>query len=109
MTSTSIPVLTPPADLTHKTLGPFEADVEPHRAAAGPGLVLDLSSVAFINSTGLGFLVHLGKQMAESDRRLALAGANRKVERLIRLVGLGEMLPLFKTVPDASRYVAQAR
>ena len=109
MSAAPIPILVPPKDLTHKTLGPFEGEVAPLRDGDGPGLVLDLSDVNFINSTGLGFLVHLGKDLGESGRRLALAGASRRVDRLIRMVGLGNMLPLFKSVPEATRYVGQAR
>lgn len=109
MSKAPVPILIPPKDLTHKTLPPFESEVEPHRAGEGPGIVLDLSEVNFINSTGLGFLVHLGKDLGEAGRRLALAGASRRVDRLIRMVGLGNMLPLFKNVPEASRYVDQAK
>lgn len=98
-------VVSPPRDLNQRTLDEFRDAVEPHVEAEGPGIVFDLDPLNFVNSTGLGYIVAVGKRLAEQNRRLALARANRQVEKLIRMVGLNQVLPLFKSLPDAAKHV----
>ena len=108
MSSNDVPVLTPPAELNHKTLPGLRDAAQPYLDADGPGVVVDLASVKFVNSEGLGFLLHLGKDLAEQKRRLALAGPNRKVDRVIRMIGLDQLVPIFKTTAEAVRHVEVA-
>lgn len=98
-------VLSTPDDLNRHTLAGFKDDVEPHVGAEGPGIVLDLAALNFVNSTGLGYIVHVGKRLAEQGRRLALARPSRSVDKLIRMIGLNQVLPLFKTLPEAAQHV----
>jgi anti-sigma B factor antagonist len=105
MSALRVPVVTPPRELTDASLPAFEAQVEPLLAGAGPGMVLDLAGVSFINSTGLGFLVKVGMKLDAANRRLALARPDRNIERTLRLIGLDQKLPLFKTLGDATGFV----
>lgn len=106
MTSARIPVVAPPAELTDQSLDGFEEALRPVVSGAGPGLVLDLGDVSFINSTGLGYLVKLGMRLDREHRCFALARPIRAVERTIRLIGLDAKLPLFDTLEAASGFVA---
>lgn len=106
MTGPDIPIVAPPAELTDASLEGFEATLRPFVKGAGPGLVLDLEGVVFINSTGLGYIVKLGMQLDRQQRRFALARPARQVERTIRLIGLDSKLPLFGTLEEASGFVA---
>ena len=108
MTAALVPVLTPPEELQDNSLIEFEAEVTPHFASQGPGLVLDLNGVRFISSTGLGYFVRLGMRLDENGRRIALAAPNRKMTKLMRLTGLDHLLPQFRTVAEAQDYVAKA-
>lgn len=83
----------------------FESQLEPLLDGTGDGVVLDLGEVRFINSAGLGCLVKAGMQLDRQGRRLALACPERSVEATLRLVGLDSMLPLFKSVQEASDFV----
>jgi anti-anti-sigma factor len=107
MTRLMVPVLIPPREITDDSLGGFEETLRPHAEAEGPGIVLDLAEVAFINSTGLGSLVKLGMRLDQQRRRLALARPGRRVERTLRLIGLDAKLPVFRSVEEAQAFVQQ--
>jgi anti-sigma B factor antagonist len=101
----SVQVLASPKHLTRETLDAFKAEVDRFIDADGPGVVFDMAGTEFLNSTGLGYIVNVGKTLSERGRRLALARPTPAVERLIRMVGLDEMLNLRRTLEDATAYV----
>ena len=105
MSTEDVRVLVPPKHLTRDTLDEFKAEVDPFVHGEDPGLVFDMHGTDFLNSTGLGYIVNIGKTLSEQGRRLALARPTGPVERLIRMVGLDQMLPLHRTVEDAVAYV----
>lgn len=104
-------VVCPPKELNQHTLEAFEAEVEPHVApvegedSARPGIVFDLRELEFVNSTGLGYMVAIGKRLSEQNRRLALACATKQIDKLIRMVGLNQVLPMFKALAEAAIHV----
>jgi anti-anti-sigma factor len=101
-------VVVAPTSITGQTLPGLEAASEPHLVATGPGVVFDLSQVGFISSEGLGFFVKVGKRLGDQGRAIALAAPARAVDRLFRVVGLDAVLPLFKTVAEASAHVTRS-
>lgn len=106
----AIPVLIPGTELNREALKALKLEVGPLLQAeqAGPGLVIDMGGVTFINSTALGYVVWVGKELSEQGRRIALARPQRKIEKLLRIVGLSIMLPHFKSVHEAERHVGAA-
>ncbi len=106
MLSAEVPIVAPPVEITDQSLDSFEEALRPHVSGSGPGLVVDLQAVSFINSTGLGYLVKLGMRLDREQRRFALARPVRQVERTIKLIGLDAKLPLFHTLEEASGFVA---
>ncbi|MEO9516706.1 MAG: STAS domain-containing protein [Paracoccaceae bacterium] len=63
-------------------------------------VVLDLSAVQFIDSSGLGAIVASMKQLGR-DRKLALAGLTPTVEKVFRLTRMDSVFPLFTTLDGA--------
>jgi anti-anti-sigma factor len=108
MSDSSIPVVQPPRELTAETLAGFEAELVTQLRSPGPGIVLDLSDVEFISSAGLGLIVKYGMRLDAQDRRLAMARAARVVEKTIRLLGLDRKMPLYRSVGEATQFVAGA-
>jgi len=102
MSREAVPVLVPPAEITEKSDAQLRAALAPYLDGEGPGIVLDLELVEFINSSGLGTLVQVGMRLDGSGRRLALARPNKTVERTLRLVGLDAKMPMFRSVEEAS-------
>jgi anti-sigma B factor antagonist len=67
----------------------------------GPDLVvLDLSKVDFIDSSGLGAIVAAMKHMG-SDRTLALAGLTPTVQRVFQLTRMDSVFSVFPTLDGA--------
>lgn len=62
-----------------------------------PWLVVDLSSVSFIDSTGLGVLIGASKRMEEDGGSLRLVVAEPRILKLFEITGL---LDLFTIVPS---------
>ena len=78
----------------------FKEDMR-HRTNGSDGrVVLDLSDVNFIDSSGLGAIVAAMKQLGPG-RSLALAGLQPNVEKVFRLTRMDTVFPLHLTLNDA--------
>src|SRR3954447_25273305 len=68
-------------------------------AYASPGgrLVLDLSDVAFIDSTALGMILKAAAQLDESGTNLAVVVPEGPVRRLLELTNLTQRFRMFAT------------
>ncbi len=51
-------------------------------------LELDLTGVAFMDSSGLGVILGRYRTLSRRGGRLALRGANRHVDRILRMAGV---------------------
>lgn len=101
MTANNVPVLTPPTEITERSVDELKAVLGPHMDAEGPGVVLDLEDVEFINSSGLGTLVQIGMRLDGAGRRLTFARPNKTIERMLKLVGLNSKMPMFRSIDEA--------
>lgn len=66
-----------------------------------PLVVLELSGVAFCDSSALGAFVEVFRRRAEAGLRFALAGVQPEVRRVMELTRLVDVLPLHDTVSRA--------
>lgn len=66
-------------------------------------VVLDLSAVTFIDSSGLGAIVATLKHLAP-ERRLTLAGLTGPVDRVFRLTRMDSVFNLYPTVAVALQH-----
>lgn len=85
-------------DVTDGSPGDAPADV-----------VVDLTHVGFIDSTGLGELVGARKALARHDATLHLAVTSGRILRLLSLTGLDEMLPVHRSRDEALAAIAAPR
>lgn len=77
---------------------------EDMREKTDPGpdrVILDLSSVTFIDSSGLGAIVAVMKQLGEG-RQLDLAGLTPMVEKVFRLTRMDTIFTLYPSLDDAA-------
>lgn len=70
--------------------------------AAPPRVMLDLSGVTFLDSSGLGALVAVMKLLGP-DRRLELCGLTPAVERVFRLTRMDTVFTVHRAVPGDLR------
>jgi anti-anti-sigma factor len=55
-------------------------------------IVLDLTELAFLDSTGLRLMITADARAREQDRRLEIVNANSMIQRVLRLTRLDERL-----------------
>ena len=67
-------------------------------------LVVDLDSVSFIDSSGLGVLVGALRRTKERSGSLRLVCTRDAVLKIFRITGLDKVFPIFSTVGDASAF-----
>lgn len=78
----------------------FKEDMRTEAEGGAERVVLDLTGVEFIDSSGLGAIVASMKQLGK-DRRLDLAGLHPFVEKVFRLTRMDTVFKLYPTLDDA--------
>ncbi|TQN27519.1 SpoIIAA-like anti-anti-sigma regulatory factor [Haloactinospora alba] len=73
------------------------SDVDTH----GPWMILDLSELDFMDSSGLNVIINAYRAVTERGGSLALAAPNERVTKVVRLVGLHRQVPVHNTVSAA--------
>ena len=63
-------------------------------------LVVDLSAVGFLDSTGLGVLVKALKRTREHDGTLDLVATDERILKVFRITGLDAVMPLHASLDD---------
>ena len=80
----------------------FLADAPKRVLAEGGGHVLiDLSRINYIDSTGIGELVGYLGRFQEVQRKLILVEPSDQIRKLLRVAHLDELFPIFDSLEDA--------
>ena len=83
----------------------FKEDMRMETEEGPDRVILDLSSVAFIDSSGLGAIVAAMKQLGD-DRSLDLAGLTPMVQKVFHLTRMDTVFKLFASLDDAKAAVS---
>jgi anti-sigma B factor antagonist len=75
----------------------LQAELNPLSQVPGAALVVDLSGVDFIDSTGLGVIVTTLKHVREADGTLDVVVCTPRVLKVFALTGLDVVIPLHET------------
>src|SRR6266403_1805549 len=74
-----------------------------------PVLILDLSGVDFIDSTGLAAVVEYFRDAAEYEGILCLTGLNETLKAIFEVVNLNKTIPIFASTPAAKIALKEGR
>jgi anti-anti-sigma factor len=66
-----------------------------------PLLIVDLSALEFTDSTGVQVLLDIRVMMNDRGGKLALAGPQNTVARVLNLVGADQLIPVYPSVEEA--------
>ena len=69
------------------------------------GIVLDLSNLEAVSSSGLGAMLNLAQILAERDGRLVLASVKPKLEGLLEMLGIKERFTIADSIERAKQAV----
>lgn len=83
------------------TVSGLRQAISDHLAAGLTLLVLDISAVTFMDSTGLGVLVGAGKKAAGLGGSMRLVCDNPRILRLLKVTGLSRALTVVPSREEA--------
>jgi anti-sigma B factor antagonist len=84
--------------LTMENVTPFLNAVRRENAST---MILDLTGVPYLDSSGLGSLVSACTSCAKSGRRIALTGVNKRVQKVFEITRIEQVFLTFPTLSDA--------
>src|SRR6267142_1789291 len=84
--------------LSLETVHNFIQTLPPDPAAR---LILDLSSVSFLDSAGVGALVQIFVHRRNQGQRFALTGLTKQSTAVLQVAGLFKLLPIHASVEEA--------
>jgi len=64
-------------------------------------LLLDLTGVNYIDSTGLGILIGIKRRCTERGGKVFLVSSSDRITNLFSITGLNKIFTIFKTVEEA--------
>lgn len=64
-------------------------------------LIVDLSGLGFMDSTGVQVLLDIRVMMNDRGGRLALASPRATVARVLNLIGADQLIPVYDSVAEA--------
>ncbi|MDJ0976419.1 MAG: STAS domain-containing protein [Planctomycetota bacterium] len=89
------------------TVEEFQMAVTP-LASSGRSVVLDLSGIGLVDSSGLGAILKLSRQLRGEGRTLALCVESPAVKAVVRMIGLQRVVGTFAQVPEAVEHCVKA-
>jgi anti-sigma B factor antagonist len=65
-----------------------------------PSVVIDLTDVSFMDSSGLGVIVRALKRCREAENDLDLVITNERVLKVFGITGLDQVIPIHSSIQD---------
>ena len=100
---TAVVVRVEVARLVYATLDSFVDQVSDHLETDRPAVVFDLSPVNYLDSAAIGCLMDLFRRASAKRGRIALSGVLDRVERMLRMTGAHEFIPIYASSDEAVR------
>ena len=100
-TSGDFHVLELAGDIDVETARTLRAHIVDRFSVPAAQVIVDLSGVDFMDSSGLGALVS-GWQLTREDGTFRIAGANPVVRRVFSITGMEDVFSLYPSVEEAA-------
>lgn len=72
------------------------------------GIIIDLSAVNYISSSGLKTIVSAWREQRRNGGNLVLCGLGPRLREIFEMVGFTQILGIFDTVADAETFLRSA-
>jgi anti-sigma B factor antagonist len=80
----------------------LDAAVSKLLAADQKRFVFDISTLDYVDSSGVGMLVACLTKIKKAGGELKVAGANPRIRRILSMTGVETVLPMFESVAAAT-------
>ena len=64
-------------------------------------IIIDLKSVPYLDSSGVGFIISLLKFMRQKEGKMVITNLNEKVKRVCELTKLDEVIDVYESIDRA--------
>jgi anti-sigma B factor antagonist len=99
----AVMVLRPMGPLVQADVDQFKSRLKKLRIDSMGRIVVDISSVAYVDSTGLEALVEANEELSQAGQILKLCGVNETVREVLGLTDLDGLFEHFDDVTSAVR------
>ena len=99
----AVTVLKPNGALIREDMDQFQARLEETQVKSYGRIVLDVSAVPYVDSSGLEALMKATDLLADSGHALKLCGVNETVREVLDLTDLSSMFEFFADINSAVR------
>jgi anti-sigma B factor antagonist len=103
-----VPVLAVRGELDLYTAREFEERLLALVESGARGLVVDLSTSTFVDSSGCRALLHAARSLRQRGGRLVVVNRDPEVARILEVMGLDEFLDIVPREDDAQAMAAAA-
>lgn len=62
----------------------------------------NIAGVSYVDSSGIGFITVIAKELAREEKKLTLCCVNSDIKALFELVQLGKFIPMFENDSDVA-------
>jgi len=100
-------VVAPSGEIDLATAPQLREGLEQAELQASSGLIIDLSGVGFIDSTGIGELVGCHRRCHEQGRPLAFVVPGGTITKILRVTGMDSVFELHQDEASAAESVAR--
>ncbi len=88
-------------ELDIESSGNFKDEAENKISNGYANMIVDLSKVAYVDSSGLGSLIALQKDARLNGGGLAIVGASEQIRRTMEITQLDKLFEFYDTVEEA--------
>jgi anti-sigma B factor antagonist len=96
----NIVIVKPHADIRIKTILSLKSHLELLEKEAEFAIAIDLSMVAFIDSSGIGLLANFARRVSKRNIMTCLFNYSREVKELLDITGIDQAMRLFDREKD---------
>lgn len=100
--------ITVSGELDLGTVNTFRAHLD-MAAHHGGGIVLDVQDLRYLDSSGINALLNTQRALSLLGQRMAIVGPSKMIRRILGVVNIEELIPVFASVEAALGYVRAHR
>ena len=92
-------------EININSLTETRSKVDALRLDQHPRIIVNLEKVSFFDSSGLGYLVVLIKQVKQNNHLIVFCSPNNLVKRLLSTIRIDKYVSIFESQPEAVEFL----